>query len=416
MSDTKNMTFRRLRKAVFAIWIGVLALAGSASAALRVTVQPGETLSGIAARNGVSVTAIMSLNGLANPHMIVAGATLTVPGAGVSVSGGGGGSYTVRAGDTLSGIAARFGTSAEALARRNGIANAHVIVAGTRLRISGSGGGSSQSATWIGGTSYTVRSGENLGAIASRFGISVASLARMNGIANPNMVVAGTRLRVPEVGSGSSTTSTGSSSAAGYHTVQPGENLGAIAARFGTSVGQIAAMNGIGNPNVVVAGTRLRVPGARGGVQMSQGPLTPVTAATSGWGSHPSKSTIAGLISQSAASQGVDASLVRAIGWQESGWWQGARSSTGAIGVMQLMPGTARWIGQSLLGRNIDPYSASDNIEAGAAYLAYLQRQTGSRRLAIASYYQGLGSVTTRGLYGETEAYVASVSSFIGRI
>jgi soluble lytic murein transglycosylase-like protein len=117
-----------------------------------------------------------------------------------------------------------------------------------------------------------------------------------------------------------------------------------------------------------------------------------------------------------AARRGVDLSLVRAVAWQESGWWQGARSSTGAIGVMQLMPGTVSWIGPALLGRPVNPYDASDNIEAGVAYLGYLQRQTGSRRLAIASYYQGLGSVTARGLLGETEAYVASVASFIGRV
>lgn len=419
MRETTNTMFTRPRRALFAIWIGVMALAGSASASLRVTVQPGDTLSGIAARNGVSVSTLMSANGLTNPHLIVVGTTLGVPGGarGASIGVGAGGVYTVRAGDTLSAIAARFGTSTSAIAQRNGITNAHVIVAGTTLRISGSGGssGSTRSATWIGGTSYTVRSGEHLGAIAARFGISVASLARMNGIADPNMVVAGTRLRVPEVGSGT-TTAASTSSSGGPHTVQPGESLGAIAARFGTTVSRIVALNGITNPNVVIAGTRLRVPGAGGGVQMSQGSLTPVTAATAGWGNHPSKSSVASLMAQHAANQGIDVTLVRAVGWQESGWWQGARSSTGAIGVMQLMPGTATWIGQALLGRQINPYDASDNIAAGAAYLAYLERQTGSRRLAIASYYQGLGSVSARGLYGETEAYVSAVSSFIGRI
>jgi soluble lytic murein transglycosylase-like protein len=83
---------------------------------------------------------------------------------------------------------------------------------------------------------------------------------------------------------------------------------------------------------------------------------------------------------------------------------------------MQLMPGTAQWIGPALVGRRLDTTNASDNIEGGVAYLAYLQRQTGSRRLAIAAYYQGLGGVTSRGLLPETEVYVASVTSFIGRV
>ena len=141
-----------------------------------------------------------------------------------------------------------------------------------------------------------------------------------------------------------------------------------------------------------------------------------MTAATNGWGNHPSRSTIAGLIASHAARYGVDPALIRAVAWQESGWWQGSRSSSGAIGVMQLMPATATWLGPSLVGRRLDPYNASDNIEGGAAYLGYLLRATGSRRLAIASYYQGMGSVSTRGLLPETEAYVTSVASFIGRV
>jgi soluble lytic murein transglycosylase-like protein len=176
----------------------------------------------------------------------------------------------------------------------------------------------------------------------------------------------------------------------------------------------LAQINGITNSNVITVGTRLRVPGSA--ATPSSGPLTPITAAGSGWGNQPSKSTVASLMAMHAARRGVDISLVRAVAWQESGWWQGARSSTGAIGVMQLMPGTVSWIGPALLGRSVNPYDASDNIEAGVAYLGYLQRQTGSRRLAIASYYQGLGSVTSRGLLAETEAYVASVASFIGRV
>lgn len=393
--------------------VAMCALAGSASAALRVTVQPGDTLSGIAANHGVSAGALARLNGLVNSDMLSIGRVLAIPSAGVRVSSSAGGVYTVRSGDTLSGIATRFGVSTGTIARQNGISNVHVVVVGSRLRISGAGG-AVRTATWIGGTSYTVRAGDTLGGIAARLGTSASALARANGISNPNTLQIGTRLRVS--GSGGGQVSTASSSA-GTHTVQPGENLGAIAARYGTSAQALAQANGLSNPNVVVAGTRLRVPGrSTGSSTPSSGPLTPITAASNGWGNHPSRSTVASLMSSSAARHGVDVSLVRAVGWQESGWWQGARSSTGAIGVMQLMPTTAAWLGPALLGRQINAYSVSDNIDAGVAYLAYLQRQTGSRRLAIASYYQGLGSVTTRGLLGETESYVSSVSAFIGRV
>jgi soluble lytic murein transglycosylase-like protein len=141
-----------------------------------------------------------------------------------------------------------------------------------------------------------------------------------------------------------------------------------------------------------------------------------VTAATNGWGSQPSRSTISAIIARHAARYGVDPALVRAVAWQESGWWQGSRSSSGAVGVMQLMPATATWLGPALVGRPLNPYDASDNVEGGVAYLGHLLRSTGSQRLAIASYYQGMGSVTTRGLLPETESYVVSVASFIGRV
>lgn len=338
--------------------IAVLATAGTAAGALRVTVAPGETLGGIATRHGITAEALARHNGIANPNVVAAGRSLLVPsGVSRSLAISGGGVYVIRPGDTLSGIAARFGTSTRTLARRNGITNPNRLVVGARLRISSSGG-------------------------------------------------AVVRTSAPATGGGST-------SSAGVYVVRPGDTLGGIAARLGTSAARLAALNGIVNPNAIAVGTRLRIPGAP---VMSGGPLTPVTAATAGWGAHPSKATVRSLMARHAARHGVDPALVRAVGWQESGWWQGARSSTGAIGVMQLMPGTAAWLGPALLGRPLNAYDASDNIEGGVAYLAYLQRKTGSRRLALASYYQGLGSVTSRGLLAETEVYVASVVSFIGRV
>lgn len=403
-----------LRAAIVALvaMTGAFAVATTAFGALRVVVQPGETLSAIAARHGVSMATLARHNGIRDPNRVAAGRSLVVPGGLRGDSGSassGGGSYTVRAGDTLSGIGARFGLSVGSLMRLNGLRNAHLVIAGTTLRVGGATG--VRGATSAGGGIYTVRAGDNLGSIAARFGTSVAALAHANGISNPNVLSVGTRLRVS--GGSGAVPSAPPATGAGY-TVRPGESLGSIAARFGTSAEALARANGISNPNVVIAGTRLRVPG--GYAAPSQGPLTPVTAATNGWGNHPSQSTIGAIIARHSARYGVDAALVRAVAWQESGWWQGSRSSTGAIGVMQLMPTTTAWLGPAVVGRQINPYDASDNIEAGVAYLGYLLRSSGSQRLAIASYYQGLGSVATRGLLPETESYVTSVASFIGRV
>lgn len=96
--------------------------------------------------------------------------------------------YTVRAGDTLSSIAAKFGTSYQALAGLNGIANPNLIYVGQVLRVNGSAS--------AGSVYYTVRVGDNLSSIASRYGTSYQSIASLNGLANPNLIYAGQTLKI----------------------------------------------------------------------------------------------------------------------------------------------------------------------------------------------------------------------------
>lgn len=243
------------------------------------------------------------------------------------------------------------------------------------------------------GATVTVAPGDTLSAIAARTGTTVGALARANGIANPNRVQAGRRLVVPGPGMAGAPAASGGA----RHRVRGGETLGAIAARYGTSVSALAALNGIRNPNAIVAGTVLSVPGSL--------PPPPV-----------SSGEVRGLLESSALRHGVDPALARAVAWQESGWNQAAISSAGAIGVMQLMPATARWFGPAVLGRRIDPHRVEDNVDAGVAYLAWLTRQSGSTRTAVAAYYQGLSSLRKRGPYSDTRDYVASVMSFLGRV
>lgn len=97
-------------------------------------IQPGNTLSGIAQRFGTSVRTLAELNGISDPDKIYAGNTIRVP-----ENGSSGGSapvyYTIRPGDTLSGIALKYGTTVSALARLNGISDPDKIYAGDRIRI-----------------------------------------------------------------------------------------------------------------------------------------------------------------------------------------------------------------------------------------------------------------------------------------
>ncbi|HJD02259.1 MAG TPA: LysM peptidoglycan-binding domain-containing protein [Candidatus Mediterraneibacter excrementavium] len=97
-------------------------------------IQPGDTLSGIAQRFSTSVRTLAELNGISDPDKIYAGNTIRVP-----ENGSSGGSapvyYTIRPGDTLSGIALKYGTTVSALARLNGISDPDKIYAGDRIRI-----------------------------------------------------------------------------------------------------------------------------------------------------------------------------------------------------------------------------------------------------------------------------------------
>jgi soluble lytic murein transglycosylase-like protein len=126
--------------------------------------------------------------------------------------------------------------------------------------------------------------------------------------------------------------------------------------------------------------------------------------------------TNAAEIGQIASIHGVSPSLAAAIAWQESGFNNGLVSSANARGVMQILPGTWSWIQDQLVSRPLDPASTRENVHAGVMYLGQLLRDTGGdERRAVASYYQGLGSVRSRGLFKDTKRYVDAVMAHRGR-
>lgn len=106
--------------------------------------------------------------------------------------------YKVRPGDTLSGIASRYGLSVGDIASRNGIKNVDLIRAGQVLRLKGE---ASKPQAKTSGSTYTVQSGDTLSGIASRFGTSVQALAAINGIKNVNLIRVGQKLRIKKVAS-----------------------------------------------------------------------------------------------------------------------------------------------------------------------------------------------------------------------
>jgi N-acetylmuramoyl-L-alanine amidase len=315
-----------------------------------------------------------------------------------------GAGYRVKAGDTLSGIAARLGVSAAALTRVNRLADPNRIVAGRLLSVPGRRWGGAGA-----GGRYRVKAGDTLSGIAARLGVSTGRLARANRLANPNLIAAGRLLAVPGAHAAEEAVAQTPVTTVTSYRVRPGDTLSGIAARLGVSAGALASANGLANPNQIVAGALLEAPGAANAPADAPSGLPPVP----GW---VDPAVVPGLIAASAARHGVDPALVRAVAWQESGWQQAMRSPVGALGVMQIMPETADWLGPALLGRTIDAGRIEDNVEAGAIYLAWLLRQAGNVRDAVAGYYQGLRSVRERGMYTDTQAYVANVLSLRGRV
>ena len=169
--------------------------------------------------------------------------------------------HKVRRGQTLGGIAQRYGTSARTLQRLNGLRSAHFIRIGQRLRVPLRGKGRRPAARSVqvaraasqDGT-HIVRRGESLGKIARRYNTTVAALQRLNGIKNAALIPVGKKLRI-------SSDSPGKAKARYVkHRVRRGQTLGSIARRYGTKVSILKRLNGVKNVKRLQIGQVLRIP------------------------------------------------------------------------------------------------------------------------------------------------------------
>lgn len=142
--------------------------------------------------------------------------------------------YRVRRGDTLSVIASRFGTSARAIQRANGLASAHRIRIGQTLLIPPRGGARYAMAGARTPAVHVVQRGENLSRIASRYGTTPQVIQQANGLSSLHHIRVGQRLTVPGGAAGRAT-----------HVVRSGETLAVIARRYGTSVRALQQANRI---------------------------------------------------------------------------------------------------------------------------------------------------------------------------
>ena len=308
---------------------------------------------------------------------------------------------------------------------------------------------------------HTVQPGETLWSIAAANNLTTRTVAAFNGLSEDSQVVLGQTIQVPTTVEGyaslvnaglapadpsaqaapaapaaapdgagaepagttaaapaATTTATVSSgpAPAGHYKVRPGDTLGALASSSGVSVDAMAAMNGIDPSAPLLIGTVLKLPS---GAPAPPGASTPEPAQTVVPQADPEPTAAvvgASDVQSVAALHGISPSLAAAIAWQESGFNNAMVSSANARGVMQVMPGTWSYVQDNLADRSLDPNSATDNVHAGVLYLKRLLTDTGGdENAAIAGYYQGLGSVRSRGMFEDTKQYVANVQALRAR-
>jgi len=243
---------------------------------------------------------------------------------------------------------------------------------------------------------HEVKAGDTLWGIAQLYDVTVDELAKLNGIPNPQLILPGQLIKLPG-GDNPHSSSPSTARTELEYIVQAGDTVSGIAVRFEMSVDGLRDANQIPDVHLILPGQRLkvRVPAAAPG----EAPRHP-----------PDDRELEAMIEEIASSYGLDPGLVKAIAWTESGWQQGLVSSAGAVGFMQLTPVTVMWMEQDVLREDLnEALSIYDNVRMGARFLRILIDATGDEDLAIAAYYQGYGVTTSGVMYEETKRYVEIV-------
>jgi LysM repeat protein len=325
---------------------------------------------------------------------------------------------TVKRGDTLSGIAKTHGVDMATIVALNGLPDPNRIFAGQQLRV----GADPRPATpatpaTAAAATHVVARGENLTRIANHYGVTVAEIVADNGIANPSRIFAGQRLAIPGVSPAAAAPAAAPAqqpaAAPAEHVIARGETLTGIARHYGATVAAIVAANGIANPSRVFAGQRIVIPAvaAAASAPAPASPASPPAMPESMAAKVAQRDAVRQLIAEEATRYGVPVAFALAVAWQESGWQQHAVSSAGAIGVMQLMPATAEWVGSAMLGHAVQIDDARHNVRAGVRLLAhYLARYAGNRDLVLAAYYQGQSAADRHGIYPVSVPYIGSIT------
>ena len=248
------------------------------------TVKAGDTLYGISRKFGMSLSQLISSNGISTSSIIRPGQTLRVVGGeasttvvrtSTSTARTSGGNYVVQSGDTLYSIARRSGMSLNSLLTLNGLSQSSVIYPGQSLTVSQSEGNFSTSvsnktnnASSVVSTSgtYTVKAGDTLYSIARRSGVSLSSLLSLNGLSQSPVIRPGQKINISGASNTTVATPVSSTSQAtstsGTYTVKAGDTLYRIAHNHGISLRTLLSVNGLSETSTIRPGQQLVVSGS----------------------------------------------------------------------------------------------------------------------------------------------------------
>ncbi len=165
--------------------------------------------------------------------------------------------YVVQSGDTLSGIASRYGTTVQELVDINNIQNPDLIYPGEKLRILTNSSIPGNEERGTGSIIYTVKRGNTLSQIARAYNVSVEHIVELNDIEDPNLIYPGEKLRITE--SDVTDLEPVDNSIDVYYVVKDGDTLYGIARRFGITLNEILEYNDISNPNLIYPGQTIRI-------------------------------------------------------------------------------------------------------------------------------------------------------------
>jgi membrane-bound lytic murein transglycosylase D len=214
------------------------------------TVKRGETISGIANKYGASVTEILSLNGLGSRDKIFPGQKIRVEGA-IAVTGSGEPVvHEIRRGETVWSIARKYSVSVDDVLRINGLGQRDRIYPGQKLTIVRSAGAPGPAP--IESLVHEVRSGDTIWSIARKYAVSVDDVLTSNRLGSRDKIYPGQKIVIAGAGSGGSVQE--------YHTVRKGETITSIAKMYGYSVESVLDLNGLGTRSRIYPGQKIKLP------------------------------------------------------------------------------------------------------------------------------------------------------------